>query len=141
MVFTKENQLVIIFIIFTVIIGSGVALVRYVRPGLFMGKPDYIAGSDSVKHKALPVKITEKSRLVDEEQIVVPSSSDSDLIDINSATVGELQQLPQIGPVMAKRIVEYRKRHHRFVCIEQIMEVRGIGEKTFEKLKDKVVVY
>lgn len=149
MFFTKENQLIIIFVIFTVIVGSGVAIVKYLYPGVFMGNPDHIAGSDREDDV---VEMTERSNLVKGKQIIPQkslttdletspsSSSDNDLIDLNGATIEQLQQLPRIGPVMAKRIIEYRKRHRRFISIEQIMEVRGIGEKTFEKLKDKIVV-
>jgi comEA protein len=56
-------------------------------------------------------------------------------IDINSATVQELQKLPQIGEAVAQRIVDYRKKHGKFAKIEEIMKVKGIGEKTFLKIK------
>lgn len=142
MVFTKENQLVIIFIIFVVIIGSGVVLVKHFRPGLFMGEPDYVAGNDTVEHEDKATKTTDSEDLqAVKSETPSSSGSENELIDLNRATVEQLQQLPRIGPVKAKRIVEYRKRHRRFISVEQLMEVRGIGEKTFEKLKDKVIVY
>ena len=56
-------------------------------------------------------------------------------IDINSASVLELQKLPQIGAAVAQRIVDYRKKHGKFSKIEEIMKVKGIGEKTFLKIK------
>ena len=61
-------------------------------------------------------------------------------ININSATVKELQTLPQIGAVVAQRIVDYREEHGKFAKIEEIMKVKGIGEKTFLKIKPLISV-
>ncbi len=61
-------------------------------------------------------------------------------IDINSASVQELQKLPQIGVAVAQRIVDYRGKHGKFSKIEEIMKVKGIGEKTFLKIKPLITV-
>lgn len=61
-------------------------------------------------------------------------------ININTATVEELQQLPGIGAVKAAAIIEYREINGDFVSIEEIMEVNGIGEKTFEKIRAYIVL-
>ena len=55
--------------------------------------------------------------------------------NINTATSAELQRLPRIGPALAGRIIEYRRTHGPFRHPDQITEVRGIGEKTLEKLR------
>lgn len=55
--------------------------------------------------------------------------------NINTASAAELQRLPRIGPALAERIVEYRRVNGRFRSAEQITEVRGIGEKTLEKMR------
>jgi competence protein ComEA len=57
------------------------------------------------------------------------------LINLNTATVTELMQLPKIGAKTAERIVTFRKQHGGFRRIEEIMNVKGIGEKGFAKLK------
>lgn len=62
------------------------------------------------------------------------------LVDINTASVEELAQLPGIGEKVAARIVGYREENGRFEKIEEIMNVRGIGEKTFVKLRKSLVV-
>jgi competence protein ComEA len=62
------------------------------------------------------------------------------LVDINTASIEELAQLPGIGEKVAARIVRYREENGRFNKIEEIMNVRGIGEKTFVKLRDSLVV-
>lgn len=61
-------------------------------------------------------------------------------ININSASVKELQTLPQIGAVVAQRIVDYREEHGKFSKIEEIMKVKGVGEKTFLKIKPLISV-
>ncbi len=60
--------------------------------------------------------------------------------DLNRAGVEDLQKLPRVGPVMAKRIVQYRERVGRFTSIEQLLEVKGIGRKTLERLRPYVYV-
>jgi competence protein ComEA len=60
-------------------------------------------------------------------------------ININTATMAELEQLPGVGPAIAERIVSYRK-DTPFKQRNQIMRVKGIGEKTFAKIKDYLVV-
>ena len=64
----------------------------------------------------------------------------SGLININTASSEELQRLNGIGPALAGRIIDYRQTYGRFVTIEEIKEVKGIGDKTFEKIKDMICV-
>jgi competence protein ComEA len=56
-------------------------------------------------------------------------------INLNTATVTELMQLPKVGAKTAERIVSFRKQNGGFKRLEEIMSVKGIGEKSFEKLK------
>jgi competence protein ComEA len=56
-------------------------------------------------------------------------------VDINEAEVAELSKLPGIGEQVAKRIVAYRKENGPFEKAEELMNVRGIGEKSFLKLQ------
>jgi competence protein ComEA len=60
-------------------------------------------------------------------------------IDINKATMEELHSLTGIGHTKAVAIMEYRKKHP-FKKIEDIMKVKGIGKKTFERIKDEIEV-
>jgi competence protein ComEA len=59
-------------------------------------------------------------------------------VNINTATVGELVQLNQIGQKYAEKIVEYREQNGPFKKPEDIMQVKGIGEKAWEKNKDSM---
>ncbi len=61
-------------------------------------------------------------------------------INLNSATVEQLQSLPGIGPATAKAIVEYRTKAGKFNRVEEIINVKGIGEKKFQRIKDRLVL-
>lgn len=59
-------------------------------------------------------------------------------INLNTATVRQLVDLPSIGDKMAQRIVDYRLSIGKFSSKEQLKDVSGIGDKTYETLKDKI---
>ena len=61
-------------------------------------------------------------------------------VNLNSASVAQLQTLPGIGPSAAQRIVDYRQKNGSFKKIEELMNVKGIGEKSFLKLKPLITV-
>ena len=63
-----------------------------------------------------------------------------DKVNLNTATLEELQKLPRVGPKVAQRIIDFRKQNGSFKKIEEIMKVRGIGEKTFARMKDMLTV-
>ena len=62
------------------------------------------------------------------------------VVNLNTATPAELETLPGIGARTAQRIVEYRQKNGAFKKIEDLMNVKGIGEKSFLKLKPLVTV-
>ena len=61
-------------------------------------------------------------------------------INLNTATLEELTKLQRIGPVYAQRIIDYREKHGPFERIEDLMKVKGIGQKTFDAYKDIITV-
>lgn len=93
------------------------------------------AGTISVQRSA-PDEPEEAVQTVMEE----PSDAADDRLDLNTATVEDLQELPGIGEVIAQRIIDYRDLCGRFLDPEQLMEVDGIGEAKYEKIKDLVTV-
>ena len=62
------------------------------------------------------------------------------VVNLNSATVAEIASLPGIGPKTADLVVQYRQKNGPFKKIEEIMNVRGVGEKSFLKIKDRLTV-
>jgi len=62
------------------------------------------------------------------------------LVNLNTATVAQLESLPGIGPKTAVRIIDHRQKNGAFKKIEELMNVRGIGEKSFLKLKPLITV-
>ena len=69
-----------------------------------------------------------------------PKASASGPLNLNTATVAQLEALPGIGKSVAERILEYRDKSGGFKKVEDLMNVRGIGEKSFLKLKPLVTV-
>jgi competence protein ComEA len=61
-------------------------------------------------------------------------------VNLNTATAAQLETLPGIGPALAARIIEHRQKNGPFKKIEELMNIKGIGEKAFLKLKPLVSV-
>ena len=83
-----------------------------------------------------------------EDAIELPGSTEEssgteenpDLININTASVEELDELPGIGPTIAQRIIDYRDANGPFQTIEDLLNVSGVGPSTFEQIKDLITV-
>ena len=70
-----------------------------------------------------------------------PGESGGDgLVNINEADAETLDTLPGVGPATAEKIVEYRNEHGAFAHIEELQDVKGIGEAKFEQLRHKITV-
>jgi comEA protein len=68
------------------------------------------------------------------------SPSSDAKVNLNTAGLDELVTLPGIGKAYAERILEYREKNGPFKKVEEILNVRGIGEKTFERIKDRLTL-
>jgi competence protein ComEA len=62
------------------------------------------------------------------------------VVNLNTATAADLEKLPGVGPAMAQRIVEYRQKNGEFKKIEDLMNVKGVGERSFLRLKPLITV-
>jgi competence protein ComEA len=69
-----------------------------------------------------------------------PAPTASAPLNINTATPAQLETLPGLGKAVAERIVEYREKNGNFKKVEDLMNVKGIGEKSFLKLKPLITV-
>lgn len=68
------------------------------------------------------------------------TSKEGAKVNINTATQNELDGLPGIGPALAQRIIDFREENGNFKSIEDIQNVKGIGDSKFDEIRDKIVV-
>jgi competence protein ComEA len=123
---------------------------------------DAVSAAGGVRNRADLTSINLARVVQDGEQIVVPAKGASPgpapaatapggpavagetaavtPVDLNSADVAQLDTLPGIGPVLAARIVDWRTRNGRFTRVEELAEVRGIGEHLLGELRSLVTV-
>ena len=117
---------------------------------------DLIDKAGGLTENANIEKINRAKKLKDNELIVIPNDDnineittsglvstaeeESGKININTADLSKLKEIPGIGDVKAKSIIEYREKNGGFKSIEDIKNIDGIGEKTFEKIKDSIIV-
>lgn len=156
--FTKQEQGIVLFLIFSLFVGASVKLydrffsetsaveINQEFVSEFNAKSEQINSRLSREpvpplEKALIKRgndLVSKEAQVSKDREVqnstVEHSDEFALIDINSATEGELQIIPRIGPVLAQRIVQYRLETGQFNHIEDIKQVKGIGQVTFTKI-------
>jgi competence protein ComEA len=131
---------------------------RVARPGL-VTLPDGARVADALRETGGPVPgadlgpLNLARKLADGEQIYVgvppppgaepvagaTAPGEPEKVDLNTATLTELDTLPGVGPVTAQSIVDWRAEHGRFDSVDQLREIDGIGPSRFEKLRDLVV--
>lgn len=103
---------------------------------------DVIYAAGGVTALADTKRIDADARVIDGMTIDIPAMGDEKLpkalpvININTADARTLCLIPGIGEVISQRIIEYREENGNFTDVSQIMNVNGIGEKTFAKIKD-----
>jgi len=120
---------------------------------------DAVAAAGGALEKADLNHVNLAHVVLDQEQLYVPFVGDIDepppvesggrssgmvvevdgCININTATTDDLETLPGIGPELAERIVSYRASHGVFGAPDEIMDVPGIGDATFERIRDQIV--
>ena len=108
------------FLIILILAGAAFWGVRRFAPAMFLGKPDLIAVPNDARPQNRTNAVTQNK---------------PELLNINTASVDELQTLPSIGEATAQRIIDYRTQHGDFSSVDELQNVRGIGAKTLEKLR------
>ena len=135
-------------------------LVRLIMVGLTMAVACWIGWSVPASHDAEPIhavvdlageRASSVPLLSKESQATVDWSAERPktkssgqaartTLDVNQATAQELEQLPGIGPALAGRIVEFRNSWGGFTNVDQLRRVKGIGRKTFERIRALIAV-
>lgn len=83
---------------------------------------------------------TNSSHASQQDHTSATSTSQNISVNLNTADEKELTQIPGIGPSKAQKIIKHREENGPFQSVENLKDVKGIGEKTFEKLKDYLTV-
>lgn len=103
---------------------------------------DAIAAAGGATEEADLSRLNLAALLKDGQKITVPSQNEeqagSGPVNINTASLEELDTLPGIGPSLAQRIITYREENGAFADIAELMNVSGIGEKLFSQLEEKI---
>jgi len=140
--FTKQEQKFLLVIVLAFFVGL---TIKYVRQHSANSQSD--DAWDAERTRIL--NEFKEAAVQDEEPIgAAPKSQQTSVskqaitgkININSATLQELQMLPRIGPATAKKIIDYRTQHGPFKREVDIQKVKSIGPKTFGKIENYIIV-
>lgn len=109
---------------------------------------DAVAAAGGTTRDADLARVNLAAPIDDGQQIVIPhvaeqtggGSTADGRVRINTATVGELEQLPGVGPVLAARIASHREENGLFTAVEDLLDVAGIGERKLDGLRDAVAL-
>lgn len=136
----RHEKIFILFLIFGFLAGMGIHLYRQSQPVMAF---DIQAREDVEQFIAMSQQIQDEDEAVAGKNNITKFEEKKSLIgkvNINTATLTELQSLPRIGPSTAKKIVDYRNQNGYFKTINEITKIKGIGKKTFEKIKPNITV-
>jgi comEA protein len=143
--FTQTQQKAILFLIaiFTLVIAY-----HFVKEIMFRPEPlDFSQFEEKFNAKKDSIeKLLDQEKAHDDLQASLNTKRPGDsaetrtIVNINSAGFDELTALPRIGPVIAQRIIDYRNQNGGFASKDDIKRIRGVGEKTYENLKDLISV-
>ena len=119
---------------------------------------DLITKAGGLTNEANIDKINRADKLRDNQLIVIPNknelsnantninvskegnTAEDGIININTASLEELQKINGVGEVKAKSIINYREKNGGFKSIDEMKNIEGIGDKTFEKMKDQITI-
>lgn len=134
------------------------------RPGLFELPDgariiDVVAAAGGLSETADPAGVNLARIVSDGEQLYIPQLGEAQpgappgtaasgaeggvtggKVNLNTASAVELETLPRIGPAMSQRIIDYREANGRFSSIDDLRNVTGIGDKTFDGMKDLITI-
>lgn len=137
----------LLFLLVGLLVGAGVDLYRRQR-GEWWQDPQALAQRDSLRREFVARASQEQYQLA---QVRTDSGAPQrgaqfralprlGVVNVNRASPSELERVPHIGPVLARRIVAHREQHGPFTRIDELKQVKGIGEKTFAKIRPYLII-
>ncbi|OQX86138.1 hypothetical protein B6D60_06745 [candidate division KSB1 bacterium 4484_87] len=136
--FTQQERNLLLFLIIGLIIGAAVKIFKPIHKKPEIEKQAYWEFQNKLDAIGSVPDTTQK--LADDQSLKPEKKRRDFRININTASADEMVNLPRVGPVLAKRIVDYREQHGYFDSVEELIRVKGIGKKRLEKLKPFVFV-
>jgi comEA protein len=136
--FSRTEIRVILFLVFLLLVGSGMTLYKRFRANQSVDIVSVIEKSTQSKPKSTLDRQAEGSIVKparENEGSVGDRKDSSAKIDINTAGAYELEGLPGIGPALARRIIEYREKRGDFTTLSDLKRVNGIGDKKLEAIQ------
>jgi comEA protein len=130
--FTPQESKTIIFLIAVLLIGSGVTIYKKYHPDF---APELLIENNFPEQKKV-IEPVRSPAISENINLKIPDRK----VNLNTATLRELESLPGIGPELGKRILDYREKKGNFSTIDELVNIRGIGLKTYEKLKNLITV-
>ncbi len=139
---TRQEILVIKFLVGFFIVGGLIHIVKtlWIDPSddeLVKGMTDSVAFVSMAKRVDSLYREKDRMSTVSEE---ASEKSVKQLININTASKQELMKLPKIGEVTSERIILYRLENGNFSSLDQLLEVKGIGKKTLERIRGDITI-
>ncbi len=147
LVFTPQEKRVFLFILGTFLLGSALRLYNHYQQQAQLLPLDSLDREFLARAQSLPdagYRITDSdsaseiegaNRSLPDEAVILTGP-----VDINIAGIDELESLSGIGPVLAERIVEWRRQQGPFRSEDDLLQVRGIGPQSLERLKSQIIV-
>ena len=136
----KSNTLAEKLILFAVFLVFAGIIVTFAFSWSYIGEDDTESGETVSLQYITESKVQNPSPNENTSYSSGDTEQTKGKVNINTATVDELDALPGIGPAKAQAIVDYRNTQGAFLKIEDVMNVSGIGEKIFEQIKDSITV-
>ncbi|MFV0401902.1 MAG: ComEA family DNA-binding protein [Oscillospiraceae bacterium] len=143
----KLNKLYTILLVAALAVAVPAILLEYVFQPTYPVSIAYAFPSVSAEAPSQEKPFAEEVLIAAEEEAVVPAKQEEDAateagtapvvyfpLELNAATAEELMMIPRIGEVTASRIVEYRQQLGGYSQLEQLMDIKGIGEKTYQEI-------
>lgn len=134
--FTKNEQRVLWFLF----VGFFSGLIIWTYQKKFQPLPEIMNPPPKIRTESQATIQSYQKTTGDFIRVGSDTSKNQDFININTASLTELIVIPGIGPVMAERIIEYREKNGDFQSKDALLNIKGIGPKTLEKLNQYIII-